>query len=82
MPRNNWLGLDGDKPVSTRGLVYKTLRDAPEPMTRGEIAKRTGMPMSTVSARVSELLDASYICYDKRRLCTVTEAAANPLRLT
>jgi len=58
--------------------IYQALLQCSDGLTREEIAQRTGMKLSTVCARVNEMLNASvtkiYIGSERRNKCSVVFA--------
>lgn len=50
-------------------------------VTRAELAKATGIRLSSVCGRVFELIEAGYLEETGRRRCTVTGSSAHALRI-
>jgi DNA-binding IclR family transcriptional regulator len=50
--------------------------------TRSELAKRTGIRLSSICGRVSELIALGYLEEAGRRRCTETGRSAHPVRIS
>lgn len=60
------------KTRSDREVIYDLLLKSPEPLTRNQISKITGIPINIVCPRVNELLDP------KKPMIKVTHEAPDP----
>ncbi len=53
----------------------------PGEYTRSELAKRTGIRLSSICGRVAELIALGYLEESCRRRCTETGRSAHPVRI-
>ena len=53
----------------------------PGQYTRSELAKRTGIRLSSICGRVNELIELGYLEEAERRRCTETGRSAHPVRI-
>ena len=62
-----------------RDIIHRAVLRSPSPLTRSEIAERTGLPINTVAGRVNELMKAGMLAELPPVRCPESGRMAHPL---
>jgi DNA-binding MarR family transcriptional regulator len=73
--------IAGPKLAAQQRTIVEFLASHSGDFTRAELAERTGLRLSSVCGRVSELLERGTLVERSRRPCSVTGVAAHVVRL-